>query len=124
MQDVRNRALAEVTRADDFIIGDQLVSLLLTQISECKALNAVFTDLFDPEGSEIYLKPARTYVQLDREVTFATLVEAARRRGEIAIGFRQPPTGGASGHGVVTNPPKSRRIRFTERDSVIVLAEN
>ena len=124
MQDVRNRALAEVTRADDFIIGDQLVSLLLTQISECKALNAVFTDLFDPEGSEIYLKPARTYVQLDREVTFATLVEAARRRGEIAIGFRQPSTGGASGHGVVTNPPKSRRIRFTERDSVIVLAEN
>ncbi len=124
MQDVRNRALAEITRADDFIIGDQLVSLLLTQISENKALNAVFTDLFDPEGSEIYLKPARNYVELDREVTFATLVEAARRRGEIAIGYRQPPAAGSGGHGVVTNPPKSRRVRFTDRDSVIVLAEN
>jgi voltage-gated potassium channel Kch len=130
MQDVRNRALAEITRADDFIIGDQLVSLLLTQISENKALNAVFTDLFDPEGAELYLKPAQDYVRLDREVSFATVVEAARRRGEIAIGFRQPPAkgtraaGAAGGHGVVTNPPKSRRVRFTERDSVIVLAEN
>ncbi|MEO8195789.1 MAG: potassium transporter TrkA [Thermoanaerobaculia bacterium] len=124
MQDVRNRALAEVTRADDFIIGDQLVSLLLTQISENKALNAVFTDLFDPEGSEIYLKPAKNYVQLDREVSFATLVEAARQRGEIAIGYRQPPAAGSGGHGVFTNPAKSKRVRFGERDSVIVLAEN
>ena len=130
MQDVRNRALAEITRADDFIISDQLVSLLLTQISENKALNAVFADLFDPEGAELYLKPAEDYVRLDREVSFATVVEAARRRGEIAIGFRQPPAkgaraaGAAQGHGVATNPPKSRRVRFTERDSVIVLAEN
>ena len=124
MQDVRNRALAEVTRADDFIIGDQLVSLLLTQISENKALHAVFSDLFDPEGSEIYLKPAKDYVQLDREIGFATVVEAARRRGEIAIGFRQPPAAGCGGHGVVTNPAKSKRVRFGERDSVIVLAEN
>lgn len=124
MQDVRNRALAEITRADDFIIGDQLVSLLLTQISENKALNAVFSDLFDPEGAELYLKPAQDYVRLDREVSFATVVEAARRRGEIAIGFRQPPAKGTGGHGVETNPEKSRRVRFTERDSVIVLAEN
>ena len=101
MQDVRNRALAEITRADDFIIGDQLVSLLLTQISENKALNAVFTDLFDPEGAELYLKPAQDYVRLDREVSFATVVEAARRRGEIAIGFRQPPAKG-------TGRPRSR----------------
>ena len=124
MQDVRNRVLAEVTRADDFIIGDQLVSLLLTQISENKALNAVFTDLFDPEGSELYLKPARDYVRLDHEVTFGTVVESARRRGEIAIGYRQPPAPGLTGHGVVTNPAKSKLLRFTDRDSVIVLAEN
>jgi|JI10StandDraft_1071094.scaffolds.fasta_scaffold206563_2 voltage-gated potassium channel Kch len=124
MQDVRNRALAEITRADDFIIGDQLVSLLLTQISENKALNAVFTDLFDPEGCELYLKPVQDYVRLDRDVTFATLVEAARRRGEIAIGYRRPPADRSGGHGVVTNPAKTQQVRFSERDSVIVLAEN
>ena len=34
MLDLRNRALAEVTHADDFIVSDRLVSLLMAQISE------------------------------------------------------------------------------------------
>ena len=63
MLDVRNRELAEVTRADDFIVSDQLISLMLTQISENRELDAVFADLFDPDGSEIYLKPAGDYVE-------------------------------------------------------------
>ena len=46
MPDVRNRQLAEVTRADDFIVSDSLVSLLLSQIAENRDLNAVFGDLF------------------------------------------------------------------------------
>ncbi len=70
------------------------------------------------------LAPAKDYVQLDREIGYATVVEAARRRGEIAIGYRQPPAAGSGGHGVVTNPAKSKRVRFGERDSVIVLAED
>ena len=62
MLDVRNRELAEVTQADDFIVSDKLISLMLAQVSENKDLNAVFDDLFDPDGSEIYLKPAADYV--------------------------------------------------------------
>ena len=34
MLDIRNRELAEVTRADDFIVSDKLVSLIMTQIAE------------------------------------------------------------------------------------------
>ena len=34
MLDARNRALAEVTRADDFVVSNQLVSLMLAQASE------------------------------------------------------------------------------------------
>jgi ion channel POLLUX/CASTOR len=55
MLDIRNRNLAEIARADDFIVSNQLISLLLTQISENKQLRAVFSDLLAPEGSEIYL---------------------------------------------------------------------
>lgn len=126
MLDIRNRSLAEVTRADDFIVGDQLASLLLTQISENKELNAVFSDLFDPEGSELYLKPASDYVQSDREVTFATLVESARRRGEIAIGYRlqRHATDKEKSYGVATNPNKATRVTLGAADSVIVLAES
>jgi len=53
MLDIRNRNLAEVARADDFVVSDRLISLVMSQISENKALGAVFADLFDPEGSEI-----------------------------------------------------------------------
>lgn len=123
---MRNRDLAEVTRADDFIVGDRLVSLLLTQIAENKLLRPVFDDLFDPEGSEIYLKPAASYVQLGRAVSFATVVEAARRRGEVAIGYRLrgvEVTGGLA-QGVRVNPPKSEPVAFGENDCVIVLAES
>jgi hypothetical protein len=126
MLDVRNRALAEVTRADDFIVGDQLASLLLTQISENKELNAVFTDLFDPEGSEIYLKPAGDYVQLGREVSYATIVESARRRNQVAIGYRlqRHSTDKEKAYGVATNPAKATRVTLSDKDSVIVLSED
>ena len=52
-----------------------------------KALGAVFEDLFDADGAEIYLKDASTYVATGESVDFFTVVEAARRRGEIAIGY-------------------------------------
>ena len=38
MLDLRNRDLAEVTKADDFIVSDKLISLLMSQVSENKYL--------------------------------------------------------------------------------------
>ena len=126
MLDIRNRNLAEVTRADDFIVSDKLVSLMLAQISENKALGPVFADIFDPEGSEIYVKPAANYVTLGEPVNFYTVVEAARRRGEVAFGYRRvaDANDAARSYGVAVNPVKSDLITFTERDRVIVMAEN
>ncbi len=125
MLDVRNRRLAEVTRADDFIVSDRLVSLYLTQLSENKALHAVFDDIFDAEGSEIYLRPAGEYVVTGRSVDFYTVVESARRRGEIAIGYRlrSRAADADKGYGVVVNPPKSRQLTFDADDLIIVVAE-
>jgi voltage-gated potassium channel Kch len=126
MLDVRNRALAEVTRTDDFIVSDRLVSLMLSQIAENKELNAVFDDLFDPAGSEIFLKRAGYYVAIGQPVNFYTVVEAARRRGEVAFGYRIRALAedAAQAHGVVVNPDKSKLITFAERDRIIVLAES
>jgi voltage-gated potassium channel Kch len=126
MMDLRNRALAEVTRPDDFIVSERLVSLMLSQISENKELAAVFDDLFDPEGSEIYLKPAEAYVATGQPVSFHTVVEAARRRGEVAIGYRLLAAADdpARAYGVVVNPDKGDRVTFAAADKVIVLAES
>ncbi|MGE5830332.1 MAG: CASTOR/POLLUX-related putative ion channel [Micromonosporaceae bacterium] len=124
MQDETNREVAQVTKADDFIVGTKLISLLMTQLAENHHLQRVFTDLFDPTGSEIYLKPATEYVRPDTEVNFATVVESARRRGETAIGYRQhsrqhePPS-----YGVVLNPDRSAPLSLSTNDVVVVVAE-
>ncbi len=88
MLDIRNRELARVTKVDDFIVSNNIISLMLAQVSENKHLNAVFSDLLDTQGQEIYLKPAADYVETGKPVNFYTITEAARRRGEVAIGYR------------------------------------
>lgn len=124
--DVKNRVLAEVAKADDFIVSDELAGLLLTQVAENKALARVFEDLFDAEGSEIYLKSAADYVEPGKPVNFHTIVEAARQRNETAIGYRLLAEANDSekAYGVRVNPPKSAKVTFTDGDKVIVLAEN
>jgi hypothetical protein len=104
----------------------QLVSLLLAQISENRQLHAIFDDLFGVEGSEIYLKPAGDYVQTGRPVNFCTVVEAARRRGEVAIGYRRMAESSdpAQSYGVRLNPDKLQDLSFEPADWVIVLAED
>ena len=98
----------------------------MAQVSENKALNAVFADLFDPEGSEIYLKPAANYVVPGRPVNFYTVVESARQRGAVAIGYRlrAHATDASRSYGVVVNPNKSESVTFTAGDRVIVIAED
>ncbi len=126
MLDVRNRELAQVTHADDFIVSNQLVSLMLSQISENSELLPVFNDLFDADGSELYLKAADNYVVLDRPVNFYTVVDAARRRGHVAIGYRilAAASDAAAQYGVCVNPDKSKPVTFTEGDRIIVVAED
>lgn len=126
MRDPRNRELAEATRADDFIVGARLVSLMMAQLTENPELLPVFEDLFDPEGSEVYLKPVEDYVETGRPMAFDTVIEAARRRGHTAFGYRLQAHAGdaAQAYGVVVNPRKSDRVSFAPGDKVVVLAED
>jgi len=124
MNDDSNREIAQVTKADDFIVSTKIISLLLTQLTENRDLYKVFIDLFDPEGSEIYLKPAANYLVPGAEANFATVIEAARRRGETAVGYRLarhadvPPT-----YGVFLTPDKGAPLVLDEGDAIVVLAE-
>ncbi|MCM1969355.1 NAD-binding lipoprotein [Streptomyces sp. G1] len=125
MSDDGNRLLAPARGGSDFIVSGRLISLLMTQISESPYLAEVFEELFTAEGHEFHLKPATDYVRTGHEVSFATVVESAGRRGECAVGYRlraQSATG--PDHGVRINPDKRQRIRFSEEDSLIVLAES
>ena len=126
MLDLKNRELAEVTNADDFIVSDKMLSLLITQVSENKGLMRVFEDILDEEGSEIYMKPISDYINIGTEVNFYTVLESARLKNETAIGYRsmQYEHDANMSYGVKTNPRKSDMINFSAGDKIIVLAED
>jgi voltage-gated potassium channel Kch len=121
--DILNRDLAAVAEADDFIVSNTLVSLMVGQLAQNPRLVRVFDELFSTGGHEIYLKPAARYVR-PGEVSFATVCEAALRRDEVAIGYRlaRGARDAAASYGVVVDPPKRARVRLGVDDRVIVLA--
>jgi ion channel POLLUX/CASTOR len=126
MLDLRNRSLVDRSRPDDFIISDRLISLMMAQVAENRVLNSVFMELFDAEGVELYLKPASLYVEPGCEINFYTVAEAARQRGEVAVGYREQARSGdrEARYGVVINPNKRRPLVLAPADQVIVLAQN
>ncbi len=125
MLDLRNRELAEAAKVDDFIVSEHLISLMMSQLSENAELMGVFTDMFDPEGAEIYLKPISDYVTSGQPVNFYTVTEAARRRGETAIGYRimSQSHDADKAYGVHTNPKKAELISFSPEDKIVVISE-
>lgn len=126
MRDLRNREIGLVTRADDFIIGDNIISLMLSQLSENRELKKVFDVLFKSEGSEIYLKPIQRYIKTNVPVDFYTLIERASMMNETAIGYRIHAKKDISedNFGIKINPKKSNEQTFSAEDFLIVLSES
>jgi len=126
MLDVQNRELAEVAKADDFIVSDNLLSLLMTQIAENKDLEKVYDCLFNDEGAEIYLNPVEEYLDIHEPTDFYKVIESASKIGHTAIGYRSlnQKVMNYGKFGVVLNPLKSNQINFEQGDFLIVLAED
>ncbi|MBQ7765735.1 MAG: hypothetical protein IJ397_02700 [Lachnospiraceae bacterium] len=121
MQKTVNQRLATGSRGDDFVIGSNIVNLLMTQIAENRELTALFEDILDEEGSELYMKPVENYVVLNTPVDFYTVTESAARQGHIAIGYKKMIDDDML---IVTNPLKSEEVIFAEGDLLIVVAED
>ena len=121
MLDDRNRALAQVAQVDDVIVSDEIISLMLSQLSENVRLGPVFDDLLDADGAEVYLRPVAGYVQVGVTTSYATVVAAAAARGETAIGYRVTAD---RADGIIVNPAKSRELTIAPDDLVIVLADD
>ncbi|MEU4485498.1 NAD-binding lipoprotein [Streptomyces purpurascens] len=123
--DDRNRALAPISPGADVIISGKLIGLLMAQISQNRHLAAVFEELFSADGTGVRLRPATDYVLPGCETSFATVVAAARHRGECAIGYRSHDDSSTSpGYGVRINPPKAERRRWMVEDEVVVVGKD
>jgi K+/H+ antiporter YhaU regulatory subunit KhtT len=122
--EIANRDLAAIAEADDFIVSNTLISLMVSQVAENPHLVDVFDELFNAGGYELYVKPATHYVR-EGKTTFATVCEAALRRDEIAIGYRRAASASdPESWGVVVGPRKQAVIELGPKDKIIVLAED
>ncbi|WP_405460993.1 NAD-binding lipoprotein [Streptomyces sp. NBC_00101] len=122
LTDDRNRPLAPVNRGSDVIVSGKLTGLLMAQITQNRHLAPVFDELFSGDGANVLLRPAGTYVRPGAEATFATVVAAARDRGDCAIGYRcRDRTEAGTDHGVRLNPPKGERRVWGAGDQVVVV---
>jgi ion channel POLLUX/CASTOR len=114
--------IARVINVHDFIVGTNLTNLIMTQYAEDPSREDLFNDILDADGSEIYMKPARNYIQPGIPVTFYTVTRSAGARREIPLGYRHTT---AAGESVITlNPHKSDFITFSENDQLVLVAED
>ena len=87
--DSQNYALVARAGVKDVIISNRLVSMIMAQISESRDIEKVYDDIFQEDGSEIYLKPASLYFpELPCRASFADMMQLAQRRDEVCIGVR------------------------------------
>jgi hypothetical protein len=114
--DQRNAPLAQASGADDFIVSDELTSMMLAQLSERAELVQVFDDLFDRDGCAVELRPARWF-GATTATCFADIVATASSLEASAIGYRLASTGE-----VVLNPAKSAPLTLAAADQVIIIA--
>lgn len=128
IRDPKNLGVARmVGRAElELVAVDDLIARITAQTCRQSGLSAVFEELISPEDSELYLKLVSEYLDPGVSLTFYTFVEAARRRGEVAVGYCLQAEAGDPNttYGVYLNPDKSRRTTFTDQDKLIVLAES
>ncbi len=128
VMDSQNLELLSRTGANDFVISSQMVSKIFAQVSQDPEVLRVYEELFEEEGSEFYLKPARLYFQPfpSEALTFADLILAAQKRQEICIGYRLAQRGNSvqDHFGVVLNPKKTQAVAFSPEDQLIVLADD
>ena len=120
----KNAELISVEKSDDFVMSENIINLMLAQLSENPGLSEFFNELMQPEGSEIYFRSISNYIEISDDVKYRHLVEAALMRSETAFGFRinKEAKDKSKNFGIYINPDKLGERKFKEGDELIVFS--
>ena len=115
---------------EDFMVSNQFVSQIMAQVSEEPMALDVYDDLFQAEGSELYIKPASYYFDFkDREtitIPYGECVQAAKLRNEVILGLQIHANQKSKDDmfGIVLIPNKEEEFTLSSKDGLIALAED
>ncbi|MEN8209288.1 MAG: hypothetical protein ABFR50_08555 [Candidatus Fermentibacteria bacterium] len=110
----RNRHLATAAGIDDFVISNEVCSMIMAQLVLEPGLGRVYEEIFDPSGCEIQLRCLSAYSSR----SFAHLSAEGLERREIVLGWL---TGTGCEAEVSLNPGKLDEI--PDDAKIVVIAE-
>ena len=112
----RNRKLASAAGIDDFVVSNEVCSMVMAQLVIEPELEKVYAEIFDPEGCEIQLRNSRNYEQ----GKFCEVMEQGFVRNEIVLGWLK---GTSSNVKVSLNPKKDAIVPIGADIKIVVIAE-
>ena len=115
---------------EDFMVSNQFVSQIMAQVSEEPLALDVYDDLFQADGSELYIKPASYYFDFKGKasitVPYGECVHAALLREEVIIGLQihSDQKDREKMFGINLIPGKDKEFTLRAEDGLIALAED
>ena len=115
---------------EDFMVSNQFVSQIMAQVSEEPLALDVYDDLFQSEGSEMYIKPASYYFDFTNKETitipYGECVQAAQLRNEVLLGVQinKDQKNKSKMFGINLIPNKNDLFTLSKKDGLIALAED
>jgi hypothetical protein len=127
LEEDASRRLARGIEADDLVVGHRVVSTLAVHFAKNPTrldMVEIVTEWLDFVDSNLYFHPVADYVRLGEKVDWATVVAAAVRCGETAIGYvvDKSRRDEDQNYGVFLNPAKKDVRAYQEADQLIVIA--
>jgi len=118
--DSRTKSLISVAEVSDYVMSNEIVACAMSMVAEDRMINAVLTELLSATGCEIQVRSCLEYCEVEEVLDWWTMMARARKRYEVAIGYKCIETGKA-----YINPRQKSKLRVWSRgDAIVVLTHN
>lgn len=93
-------------------------------MAECRAMNRVLSELLSAEGSEPYLRSAKTYTKHEGEnLSFWDICLRARTKREVCMGYKPAEVDFPDSVNTLLNPPnKDEKRAWMHGDLLVILS--
>eukprot|EP00669_Euglena_mutabilis_P003131 TRINITY_DN14068_c0_g1_i1.p1 TRINITY_DN14068_c0_g1~~TRINITY_DN14068_c0_g1_i1.p1 ORF type:complete len:327 (-),score=92.98 TRINITY_DN14068_c0_g1_i1:302-1282(-) len=118
--DPRTRHQLAMAGVHDYVMSNEVVSMALAMVAECRPVNRILKELLSGAGCEIYIRPVGQYCDAGfTPLSFLDMMVIVRRARGILVGQL------LAGKGADLNPSRKHEPRlWSPDDKLIVLAED
>jgi len=127
--DTRTRGLLQVAGCKGYIMSNQIISAVVSQVAEEKDINVVLRELLSAEGCETYLKDLTEYFDTRKgdqmDMSFWDVALLLRKTREVLVGYKpekQTFEESNQKHLLLNPPNKSEKRLWSEGDILVVIA--